>query len=134
LESSTYICSYHSSIDRCRSHILEQWVSQQTRGGRWSEKVPVVVFFWDDPPDEWLSRPRAADSHIWFQVGSVVEARAARRRDPQALIVQGSEAGGHKRAGAATFSLLPAVTDVMNSVPVVAAGGIGNTGRLRSCF
>jgi NAD(P)H-dependent flavin oxidoreductase YrpB (nitropropane dioxygenase family) len=40
--------------------------------------------------------------------------------------VQGSEAGGHNRAGAATFSLLPAVTDVIDSVPVVAAGGIAD--------
>src|ERR1700727_393993 len=24
------------------------------------EKVPVVVFFWDDPPDDWLSRLWAA--------------------------------------------------------------------------
>jgi NAD(P)H-dependent flavin oxidoreductase YrpB (nitropropane dioxygenase family) len=42
-----------------------------------AEKVPVVVFFWDDPPDEWLSRLREAGIHIWFQVGSVAEARAA---------------------------------------------------------
>src|ERR1700729_571387 len=42
-----------------------------------TEKTPVVVFFWDDAPDEWLSRLRAAGSHIWFQVGSVDEAKAA---------------------------------------------------------
>ena len=29
-----------------------------------TEKVPVVVFFWDDAPDEWLSRLRAAGSQI----------------------------------------------------------------------
>src|SRR5215470_17734599 len=57
-----------------------------------AEKVPVVVFFWDDPPDEWLSRLRAAGTRIWFQVGSVAEARDARRRGAKALIVQGSEA------------------------------------------
>jgi NAD(P)H-dependent flavin oxidoreductase YrpB (nitropropane dioxygenase family) len=91
-----------------------------------AEKVPVVVFFWDDPPDDWLSRLRAAGSDIWFQVGSVAEARAARRRGAQALVVQGSEAGGHNRAGAATFSLLPAVIDEVGSVPVVAAGGIAD--------
>ena len=34
------------------------------------------MFFWDDAPDEWLSRLRAAGSHIWFQVGSVEEANA----------------------------------------------------------
>jgi NAD(P)H-dependent flavin oxidoreductase YrpB (nitropropane dioxygenase family) len=70
-----------------------------------AEKVPVFVFFWDDPPDDWLSRLRAAGSHIWFQVGTVDEAKAALRRGVQALVVQGSEAGGHNRAAAATFSL-----------------------------
>jgi len=89
-----------------------------------AEKVPVVVFFWDDVPDEWLSRLRAAGSHIWFQVGSVDEAKAALRYGAQGLVVQGSEAGGHNRAVAATFSLLPAVIDAVPSVPVVAAGGI----------
>ena len=89
-----------------------------------TEKVPVVVFFWDDAPDEWLSRLRAAGSHIWFQVGSVDEAKAALRRGAEGLVAQGSEAGGHNRAAAATFSLLPAVIDAVPSVPVVAAGGI----------
>src|ERR1700761_3696331 len=91
-----------------------------------AERVPVVVFVWDDPPDEWLSRLQAAGTHIWFQVGSVEEARASLRRGAQALIVQGSEAGGHNRAAAATFSLLPAVIDAIPSVPVVAAGGIAD--------
>jgi NAD(P)H-dependent flavin oxidoreductase YrpB (nitropropane dioxygenase family) len=90
------------------------------------EKVPVVVFFWDDPPDEWLSRLRAAGARIWFQVGSVDEAKAAFRRGANALVVQGSEAGGHNRAAAATFSLLPAVVDAVPSVPIVAAGGIAD--------
>src|SRR5215475_4231641 len=91
-----------------------------------AEKVPVVVFFWDDPPDEWLSRLRAAGTHIWFQVGSVEEGKAALRRGAQGLVVQGSEAGGHNRAVAATFSLLPAIIDAVPSVPVVAAGGIAD--------
>jgi enoyl-[acyl-carrier protein] reductase II len=90
------------------------------------EKVPVVVFFWDDAPDEWLLRLRTAGSHIWFQVGSVEEAKAALRHGAQGLVVQGSEAGGHNRAAAATFSLLPAVIDAVPSMPVVAAGGIAD--------
>jgi enoyl-[acyl-carrier protein] reductase II len=91
-----------------------------------AERVPVVVFFWDDAPDEWLSRLRGAGSHIWFQVGSVDEAKAAVQRGAQGLVVQGSEAGGHNRAAAATFSLLPAVIDAVPSMPVVAAGGIAD--------
>ena len=42
-----------------------------------AEKVPVVTFFWDDPPDEWLSRLRDAGCRIWIQVGSVKEGEAA---------------------------------------------------------
>jgi enoyl-[acyl-carrier protein] reductase II len=91
-----------------------------------AEKVPVVVFVWDDPPEEWLSRLQAAGTHIWFQIGSVEEARAAVRRGARALIVQGSEAGGHNRAVAASFSLLPAVVDAFPSVPVIASGGIAD--------
>src|SRR5262249_32215121 len=91
-----------------------------------TEKVPVVVFFWDDPPDEWLRGLRAAGSDIWFQVGSLDEAKAALRRGAQGLVVQGSEAGGHNRAAAATFSLLPVVIDAAPSAPVVAAGGIAD--------
>src|SRR5205814_9573327 len=56
-----------------------------------AEKVPVVVFFWDEAPDEWLSRLRAAGSRVWFQVGSVDEAKAALRRGAQGLVVQRSE-------------------------------------------
>ena len=54
------------------------------------------------------------------------EAKAAVRRGAQGLVVQGSEAGGHNRAAAATFSLLPAAIDAVPSVPVVAAGGIAD--------
>jgi hypothetical protein len=61
-----------------------------------------------------------------LQVGSVAEAKAAHRRDAQALVVQGSEADGHNRAGAATFSLLPAVIDAVEAIPVIAAGGIAD--------
>jgi len=99
-----------------------------------TEKVPVVVFFWDDVPDEWLSRLRAAGSHIWFQVGSVDEAKAALRCGARGLVVQGSEAGGHNRAVAATFSLLPAVIDAVPSVPVVAAGGIADGGTVAAAL
>src|SRR6202046_5798203 len=72
-----------------------------------AEKAPVVVFFWDDAPDEWLSRLRAAGSHIWFQVGSVDEAKAAVGRGAEGLVVQGSEAGGANRRGPAALSFCP---------------------------
>ena len=54
-----------------------------------TETAPVAAFFWNDPPDEWLSRLRAAGSRIWFQVGSVDEAKATLRRGAQELVVHG---------------------------------------------
>ena len=92
-----------------------------------TEKVPVVVFFWDDVPPDWLTRLKQADSKVWIQVGSVAEAQTAAQLGADALIVQGSEAGGHNRAAAATMSLLPAVIDALNgALPVIAAGGIAD--------
>ena len=41
------------------------------------EKVPLVVFFWDEAPATWIARLHAAGSKIWIQVGSITEARAA---------------------------------------------------------
>jgi NAD(P)H-dependent flavin oxidoreductase YrpB (nitropropane dioxygenase family) len=90
------------------------------------EKVSVAVFFWDEPAREWLSRLREAECRIWVQVGSVEEAEAALRAGADALIAQGSEAGGHNRAVAATLSLLPAVVDTAGTTPVIGAGGIAD--------
>jgi len=91
-----------------------------------TEKVSVAVFFWDEPAREWLLRLRETECRIWVQVGSVKEAEAALRAGADALIAQGTEAGGHNRAVAATFSLLPAVVDAAGTTPVIAAGGIAD--------
>ena len=92
-----------------------------------TEKVPVVVFFWDDAPDEWLSRLRAVGTHIWFQVGSVDEAKAALRRGAKGLVVQGSEAGGHNRAAGqhshcspqSSMQCLPCPSSLRVALPMV---------------
>jgi NAD(P)H-dependent flavin oxidoreductase YrpB (nitropropane dioxygenase family) len=39
------------------------------------ERVPVVGFFWDEAPTDWIARLSAAGSKIWVQIGSVAEAR-----------------------------------------------------------
>jgi nitronate monooxygenase len=48
--------------------------------------------------------------------------------------VQGSEAGGHGRPGRGLLSLLPAVTERVRDVPVVAAGGIATGRQLAACW
>jgi len=58
-------------------------------------------------------------------VQSVAQARDVAARGADAIIAQGSEAGGHG-AARATFPLVPAVVDVAGAVPVIAAGGVAD--------
>jgi nitronate monooxygenase len=91
-----------------------------------AEGIKVVVFFWNLPPTAWVKRLRVAGAKIWAQVGSVEHAREAAQLGVDAIIAQGSEAGGHNRSRVALFSLLPAVVDGIAPVPVIAAGGIAD--------
>jgi NAD(P)H-dependent flavin oxidoreductase YrpB (nitropropane dioxygenase family)/hemoglobin-like flavoprotein len=90
------------------------------------QRVPLVVFFWDAPPADWMAQLHAAGSKIFVQVGSVAEAQAALAQGADGLIVQGSEAGGHNRAVAGLLSLLPAVRDIAGDAMVLASGGIAD--------
>lgn len=88
------------------------------------EKIPVAVFFWDLPTEAAVARLRRAGVRFWMQVGRLSEAREAIARGAEALIVQGSEAGGHNRAEAPLAQLMPRMRRAFPSVPMIAAGGI----------
>jgi nitronate monooxygenase len=60
---------------------------------------------------------------VGWQVGSVVEARAAVDASCDVVTVQGVEAGGHIRGSTPLLRLLHEVLDAVD-VPVLAAGGI----------
>jgi nitronate monooxygenase len=91
-----------------------------------AEHVPVVVFFWHLPPVDWVARLHAAGVKVWMQVGSVQRAHEAVHAGMDAIIAQGSEAGGHNRSLRPLSALVPAVVDAVAPVPVVAAGGIAD--------
>ncbi len=92
-----------------------------------AERVPLLVLFWGDP------KPYVAEAHrrgtkVFIQVGSVEEATAAAEAGVDGIIAQGVEAGGHVRGVTSLSTLVPAVVNAVNPVPVIAAGGIA-TGR-----
>jgi enoyl-[acyl-carrier protein] reductase II len=90
------------------------------------ESVPVVSFFWNDPPEAFIHRLKAAGVKVWMQVGSLQDAHAAVQAGVDAIIVQGKEAGGHNRSTASTLTLVPAIVDAIAPIPVIAAGGIAD--------
>src|SRR6476619_6559870 len=99
-----------------------------------SEPVPVVSFTFGCPP---LCEVRALQAHgseVWVTVTSLAEALAARDAGADALVVQGSEAGGHRGTwadadGLEAVPLLALLQRVLSSdveLPVVATGGIAD--------
>src|SRR5262245_21697331 len=89
------------------------------------EKVPVVVFFWHLPPVSWIQRLKNAGTKVWLQAGSLERAQEAVDAGIDAIVAQGSEAGGHNQGTAGLFTLLPVMTGTL-PVPVIAAGGIAD--------
>jgi NAD(P)H-dependent flavin oxidoreductase YrpB (nitropropane dioxygenase family) len=91
------------------------------------EKVPVVVFFWAPPTSAWVATLHAAGSKVWMQVSSVDEAIAAASVGVDAIICQGSEAGGHNRGTTPRAEVMRDVRAALGpSMLLLAAGGIAD--------
>lgn len=76
-------------------------------------------------------RQASACTKVWIQVGNVGTAlQAAQACRPDALVLQGSDAGGHGHArGSSIITLVPEVADTLHAhgignIPLVTAGGI----------
>src|SRR5919201_5267399 len=94
-----------------------------------AEKVPVVSFTFGCPSPEVISSLREAGSEVWVTVTDLAEARAAQAAGADALVLQGSEAGGHRasfvdRDGPEQLGILALTRLVARSVelPLIAAG------------
>ena len=89
------------------------------------ENVRLVSTFWGDPTPI-VPRVHAAGALHLHTVGTVAEARQAADAGVDVIVAQGWEAGGHVRGEVSTFALVPSVVDAVGTVPVLAAGGIGD--------
>lgn len=86
---------------------------------------PVAVMLSFGDPEPFLPAIRRAGALVLIQVQTLAAARRAAELGADAIVAQGSEAGGHG-GERALFPLLPAVVDAVAPIPVVAAGGIAD--------
>ncbi len=99
------------------------------------ERVPVFSIALGDPGAELVRRCHARGTKVIAMIGSVDDARTVAAGGVDALVAQGTEAGGHRSSwvrkpsrddGAiSTIALIPQVVDAVR-IPVIAAGGIAD--------
>lgn len=102
------------------------------------EHVPAAVWFFAPRENQdlvvWTERIREVShgrTKVWIQIGTRADAvEVARLCNPDVIVVQGCDAGGHGLVqGASIVTLLPEVADALKeigcgSVPLIAAGGL----------
>jgi len=104
-------------------------------------KPEVVSFHFGLPDRTLLARVKATGAKVLSSATSVDEARWLEQEGCDAIIAQGAEAGGHRgmfmsddiATQIGTMALVPQVVDAV-SVPVIAAGGIGDARGIVAAF
>jgi nitronate monooxygenase len=105
------------------------------------QRPEVVSFHFGLPGPEVVAAIKSAGIFIVSSATTVAEARTLEQRGVDAVIAQGTEAGGHRATFSGVdigmqpglFSLLPQVVDAVG-VPVIAAGGIADGRTAAAAF
>jgi nitronate monooxygenase len=95
------------------------------------ERVPVLSSHFGAPDPKVMRALKANGTRVIATATTVSEARQLASAGVDAIIAQGSEAGGHRgtfaapagQAAIGTMALVPQIVDAV-SIPVIAAGGI----------
>jgi nitronate monooxygenase len=93
----------------------------------------LVEFFYGDPDAGLVEQVHAGGALASWQVGSLIEARAAIAARCDVVIAQGTEAGGHVRGTRPLNELLSHIVNETD-IPVVAAGGIGTAEQAKGAI
>src|SRR6478672_865457 len=123
------LAAYLATVDGAGApkHDDDQW--SEKLAALLEERPAVASFAFGCPPVGDLTDLRRAGVETWVTVTSATEARQAQEAGAAALVVQGSEAGGHRGSfddAAEPIGLLSLLRLVAGatSLPMIAAGGL----------
>jgi nitronate monooxygenase len=104
-----------------------QWVIDR-QPDMWDEALrlhPHAVSLSFGAPEVYIEKAKMAGIHVLYQAQTVELARRAAAAGADAVVAQGTEAGGHT-GSVSTLPLVPAIVDAVHPIPVIAAGGIAD--------
>lgn len=87
--------------------------------------APVVGFSWGDPKP-FLPELRRRGAKVAIQAGSVQGIRRFAGLEPDLLILQGIEAGGHVQSSTPLNEMIPAAVEAAGGIPLAVAGGLAD--------